>query len=800
MKLIEKPSNRILISSNLFKMKKYLIILFLITNLFQLYSQTTEQEAKSFKIIDIKVEGLKNSNKSSVISYSGLRIGDVISLGSDVIPKSIKSLMDRGLYSDAKIYVEDIENKNGATIIINIVEYSRINDIKFKGNDEFDNKDLDKEIVVRIGDIANPYDLLRSSNKIKKKYSDEGYLFSSIKYLIDKSLVDTNRVDVTFVITEGPDVKIGNIYFDGNQKVLSSDLKGSMNDVKEKSWWQFWRSSKFVKTKLAKDKEKIVEYYKKNGFIDAEVLNDSITINNLTGRADVYISVREGKQTYLRNVVVLGNVIYPSEVIERRLEVKKGEIYNQTQFDKNLSGNEEQSDIQSLYLDNGFLTANVQKMEDRIEDSVDVTVKITEGPQAKFRYISIAGNTKTKDKVIRRELYTYPGDLFSRSKIIRSLRNLAGLNYFNPEKLQPQINPVDATSVDVTYTLEEKPSDTFNASLGISSQGLSGMLGVTFNNFSLAEPLSGGAGQILNFNYEKSAYGQTFMFGITEPWLFDEPTTLGSSISFNTYSSPTSDYSYQSYVGSVTVGRRLRWPDDYFRIDGAVRYSNNHVTSSSVSNYTNGDEFTIAINFSRNSIDNPVFPTVGSKFNFGNTFAVLADAKYTKHEISTDFYSNIFNVSETMPVVFYLGFNSGMLNVSGDVNKIQPLTFYSMGGSGIGGYNTIPLRGYPDSKIGTYLNNSTIPTSKVYVKANAEIRISISQNPIPIFFPFFAECGNAWENLDKVNIFNLKRTVGAGIRVVVPGVGLLGFDYAYGFDKDINGQVGGWQTHFQFGR
>lgn len=187
----------------------------------------------------------------------------------------------------------------------------------------------------------------------------------------------------------------------------------------------------------------------------------------------------------------------------------------------------------------------------------------------------------------------------------------------------------------------------------------------------------------------------------------------------------------------------LGGPDDYFRIDGAVRYSNNHVTSSSVSNYTNGDEFTIAINFSRNSIDNPVFPTVGSKFNFGNTFAVLADAKYTKHEISTDFYSNIFNVSETMPVVFYLGFNSGMLNVSGDVNKIQPLTFYSMGGSGIGGYNTIPLRGYPDSKIGTYLNNSTIPTSKVYVKANAEIRISISQNPIPIFFPFFAECGNA---------------------------------------------------------
>lgn len=171
MKLIEKPSNRILISSNLFKMKKYLIILFLITNLFQLYSQTTEQEAKSFKIIDIKVEGLKNSNKSSVISYSGLRIGDVISLGSDVIPKSIKSLMDRGLYSDAKIYVEDIENKNGATIIINIVEYSRINDIKFKGNDEFDNKDLDKEIVVRIGDIANPYDLLRSSNKIKKNIS-----------------------------------------------------------------------------------------------------------------------------------------------------------------------------------------------------------------------------------------------------------------------------------------------------------------------------------------------------------------------------------------------------------------------------------------------------------------------------------------------------------------------------------------------------------------------------------------------------------------------------------------------------
>lgn len=778
---------------------KYLItIIFTICLVASNYAVSQESKPKSFKIREILVEGAING-KSSIVSFSGLRIGDVITVGEDAVSKAIRSLMERGLYSDIKIYVEDIDNTNGAVIIIWAKEYPRIADIKYTGNEELDNKDLDKEIVVKTGDISNLYELNRSCDKIKKKYSDEGYLFANVVPVTEKNLTDTTRVNVTFKVTEGAEVRIGTIYFDGNKQVGSSDLKSAMSDVKEKSWWQIWRSSKFDKSKISKDRERIVDYYKTLGYIDAEILNDSIAINPTTGRADVYFQLSEGKQIYLRNINVTGNAAYSTELINRRLDTKTNEVYNQIQLEKNITGNEEQTDVQSLYLDNGYLTANVQKIEDRIGDSVDVTVKITEGPQAKFRYITITGNTKTKDKVIRRELFTYPDDLFSRAKIIRSLRNLAALNYFNPEKLQPQVTPVDATMVDVTYNVEEKPSDTFNASMGISSQGLSGMLGVTFNNFSITEPLSGGSGQVLNFNYEKSAYNQTFMFGLTEPWLFDEPTALGASVSFNTYESPSGDYSYQSYVGALNVGRRLRFPDDYFRIDGSMRYSSNKA-SSTVSTYRNGDELTLSLSLSRNSIDNPIFPTVGSKFNLGNTFALFADAKYTKHEISSEFYSNLFNISETMPVVFYLSNNFGLVNVLGDLSKIQPLTFYSMGGNGLGGFNTIPLRGYDDSRIGAYQNGTTIPNAKVFAKSVAELRWSITQNPIPIFVLSFAEAGNAWESLDRVDIFDLKRTLGAGVRVMVPGVGMIGFDYGYGFDKDITGQLSGWKTSFQFGR
>jgi outer membrane protein insertion porin family len=621
---------------------------------------------------------------------------------------------------------------------------------------------------------------------------------------------DTNRVDVVFDITEGPEVSIGEISFEGNQAFEDSELQGAMEDVQEKAWWQFWRSSKFDRTKLKDDEDRVENFYRSRGYIDAEVIDDSITINPASGKADINITVSEGSQVFLRSLTITGNTVYSNEVIERRLDVETGAPYDQYRLEQNLNGNEEQTDLRSLYLDNGYLTFNAQLEEKRgTADSMDVVLRITEGEPATIRYVAIAGNTKTKDKVIRRELFTRPGDTFSKAAIIRSLRNLANLNYFNPERLRPEVQPVDNTTVDVVYQVEERPSDTFNASLGISSQGLTGALGLSFNNFSVLEPLRGGGGQILNFTWEFGSYLSTFSLGLTEPWLFDEPISAGFNVYLQTQDLTTansnSGYKLERLGGSINLGHRLRWPDDYFRLDLGLRGQSNKITGDQAASsyYRNGTELSATLAVSRSSIDNPVFPTVGSRFVFANTVAGLGDAEYSKHELKFDFFSPLAQVTENNSLVLFLNTEYGYLNDYGPIENIPPLAFYSMGGTAISGLNTVPLRGYRDRSIDPGARTGLVgdvPLGKVYSKATAELRFGISVNPIPIYALVFAEAGNVWERLREVDPFDLKRSAGVGLRVMVPPIGLLGFDYGYGFDLDSTGEPGGWQFHFQFGR
>ncbi len=765
------------------------------------YAQTSPgSDPPAIRVRDIRVEGVQSSSPSAIISFSGLRVGDLITPTSDALPRAVRNLMDRRLFSDVKIYAEGVSADGSTTLVIVVKEYPRVAGVGFAGNDEVSDDDLNELSTIRPGDIASPYEFDRTRSKIRAKYSEEGYLFTKVAAAQTPSAVDTGRVDVLFQIEEGPEVRIGQISFAGNSAVSESDLKGAMQDIQEKSWWQFWRSSQFDREQLKADEKRVVDYYRSRGYIDAEILDDSIAINPVSGRADVNITVREGNPAYLRSVSITGNTVYPTDVLMRRLEAEPGEPYNQVAIEQNLRGNEEQTDIQSLYLDNGYLSFNAQISEQRIgADSVDVVIKLSEGGPSSIRYVSIVGNTKTRDKVIRRELYTRPGDTFSKAAVIRSLRNLANLNYFNPERLQPDVQPVDATSVDVTYQVEERPSDTFNASLGLSSQGLTGMLGVSFTNFSLLEPLTGGGGQILNFNWEFGEYLTTFSLGVTEPWLFDDPTSLGASVFYQTRE--VSDYRLRRIGAAVNLGRRLRWPDDYFRADLSMNFLRNNIEGDEASSsyYRNGSELSATLSLSRSSIDNPIFPTVGSRFSFANTVAGLGDAEYTKHEIRFDFYSPLAQLGESNPLVFYLGNEYGYLNDYGPISLIPPTAFYSMGGTGIGGFNVTPLRGYRDGSIGP-VGSDNIPVGKVYTKITSELRFGVSINPIPIYLLAFAEAGNVWERFRGVDPFDLKRSAGLGLRLTIPGVGLLGFDYGYGFDRDSEGVPGGWQFHFQFGR
>ncbi len=761
-------------------------------------STAPQPPAQLIRIRDIRVEGTQASTPSAVLSFSGLHVGDRIASNSDAISKAIRNLMDRRLFSDVKIYAEQ-GTSEGVVLVIVVKEYPRIGSVVFIGNDEIDEKDLTELVTIRPGDIATPYELDRSRAKIRAKYAEEGYLFTKVA-ATQAPTTDSSRVQVEFNVDEGPEVKIGTITFQGNNAFSNSELKGEMEDVKEKAWWQLWRSSKFDRTKLKSDEARVVDFYRSHGFIDATITGDSIAINPGTGRTDVRIDLSEGNRVYLRSIAITGNSVYPSDVLMRRLDMELGTEYNQLRMEQNLNGNQEQTDIHSLYLDNGYLTFNSQLLENRVGDSVDVVVKMTEGGQSSIRYVSIVGNTKTKDKVIRRELYTRPGDTFSKQAVIRSLRNLANLNYFNPERLQPDVQPVDATSVDLTYQVEEKPSDTFNASVGLSSLGLSGMLGVSFNNFSAAEPLTGGAGQLMNFNWEFGTYQTTFSLGFTEPWLFDDPTSLGGSIFYQT--SDLSDYKLRRYGLTANLGRRLRWPDDYFRVDVGVNVLNNKIVGdeSNVVYYRNGSERSVALTLSRSSIDNPVFPTSGSRFAFSNSVAGLGDAQYTKHEVKFEFFSPVASLSETNPVVFYIGNEYGYLNDYGPIAGIPPSAFYSMGGTGLGGgFNVTPLRGYVEGSIGP-VGSGGVPIGTVYTKVSSELRFGISVNPIPIYALLFAEAGNVWGRFREVDPFSLKRSAGAGLRLTIPGVGLLGFDYGFGFDRDSNGEQGGWQFHFQFGR
>lgn len=761
----------------------------------QAIAQPTAEEPVSKKIRDIRVEGAQSASPTAIITYSGLRIGDFIT--SDNITRGIRNLMDRRIFSDVKIYAEQ-ERATDAGIVIVVREYPRVSVVGFSGNDELDAKALTDLVTIRSGDIISPYELDRSRARIREKYATEGYLFTKVTATQSPS-ADSGRIDLAFGIEEGPEVSIGKITFAGNVKLSESDLKGAMEDVREKAWWQLWRSSTFDRSKLKEDEKRVVDFYRSRGFIEAEVIEDSIWIDPASGKANVNITVSEGTQYHLRSLTITGNTIYTTPVVERRLNVAVGEPYDQFRLEQNVNANPEQNDLRSLYLDNGYLSFNADITERKTSgDSIDVFIRVTEGDQASIRYVTIAGNTKTMEKVIRRELFTRPGATFSKANVIRSLRNLANLNYFNQERLLPEISPVDATTVDVTYNVEERPSDTFNASVGISAQGLTGVLGVSFNNFSLAEPFTAGGGQILNFNWEFGSYTNTFSIGVTEPWLFDRPISAGGNLFYQTQD--YIDYRLQRRGGSATLGHRLRWPDDYTRVDLVTRFLENRILGDEAASsyYRNGTELSTTLAFSRSSVDNPIFPTVGSRFNFANTFAGIADAQYTKHELSFDFYSPIAQVTESNSLVFVLNNEFGVVNDYGPLEFIPPSAFYVMGGTALAGANTTQLRGYEDRSIGP-IGIDRYPLGKVYAKTTAELRFGIAMNPIPIFALAFAEAGNVWGDLKDVDPFTMKRSAGLGLRLMVPPIGLLGFDYGYGFDR-VGGQIPGWKFHFQFGR
>lgn len=763
-----------------------------------------QQRPQTYKVAGITVEGNVFSDEQTIIALSGLRPGEDIT--ADKLQAAIKNIWQRQQFSNVEIVIDRITSV-GAFLLIRVEEFPRFAGLEVRGNEELSFKEISDAVKKSRGDILNPYDAYLAKTAIRKLYEKEGILFPIIETeIVATDTASYNRLVIT--IKEGPEYKVAGVDFIGNETFSDDELIDSFEDTKKNPWWKFWSSSDFNVEKYEADKKRLINFYKSKGFIDTEIVRDTVKLEEQREEAYIEIEVREGNRVYVRDIQFAGNTVYPEEVLERRLGFKTGEEFNQERFERNLEGNEEQIDVKSLYLDNGYLGMQINKDIRRVAaDSVDIVLSVNEGTRFTIRKVDIVGNTKTKDKVIRRELYTRPGDYFDRSAIIRSVRGLGVLNYFNPEALRPDVRVVDNTRVDVVYAVEERSTDTFNASLGYAGAlGITGSVGFTFNNFSIAEPLKGGAGQVFNFNWEigQGSRIRTFSLGFTEPWLLDEPTTLGFNI-FDRRQQFGFDLRQTGLY--VNLGRRFRFPDDYFRGDWSVGFRRNDLKSESTSFYRQGitTEVTLSQTISRISLDNLIFPTSGSRFSLSTQFAGgalgIGNVDYLKNGLNFETITPLMQIDGQNRLVLYLSSELGYLTSFKSDTNIPPLERYQMGGNGLGGAaNVTPLRGYPDQVIGP-LENGRPVGGRVMMRHVAETRFAISLNPIPIYVTAFAEAGNVWASLEETDPFNLKRSAGVGLRLLINPIGLLGFDYGYGFDPVGNfGDKSGWRFHFQFGR
>ena len=821
------------------KQFKYFILILLLCVSFPALAQNAPV---SYKILGITVEGNKTADVATIIANSGLKIGDEIQLTADQnIMNSIKQLWTLNLFSDIQIYV-DKQVADGVFLLIKVKEYPRFEKNVFVGNDAESTSDLQAKIDLQRGQILKPQDENKIKNDILKLYEKDGYLNAEINFenftyytadttknnievkwrneadstdtytvmydlnensylnLIDKI---KDRILLVIKITENQKVKVRHIVFEGNEAFSDAKLKSEMDNTEEAQWWKFWSSAEFNPQKFEDDKKALITFYQKNGYRDAQIISDSLIYSNDKKDLTILIYVYEGSKYYLRNITWEGNTVFPGKLLNQQLDFKKGDVYDLERFNQNLHGNKAQNDVASLYLDTGYLMFNLKTTETKVDsDSMDVNIHIDEHNQFRVGKVTIAGNDKTKDKVIRRELYTIPGDFFNRGLLLRSIQQLANLKYFNTEKLYGNdgINTSikNDSTVNVTFNLEEKSSDYLNASVGYSgSYGFSGSMGITLSNFALDHPFSLGGGQILSFNWQfgVSNIYRTFTLGFTEPWFMDTPTMVGFEV-FDTRQQYVYDMSQAG--ADVKVGRRLKWPDDYFYIQGMFRYQYNDILDGA-GVYPDGitHQYTVGVTISRKNIDNPVFPSTGSNISLdaqlSGSVLLPGDLNYYKISFLTEWYKQLFNTNR---LTWYTATEMDYIHELDQftIDHINPFERFFMGGNGLV-IATVPLRGYDDRSIG--------PTrgGDVAIRYTTELRVAVTLEPVPLYLLAFAEAGNVYLDLQHADPFNLDRSAGVGARVMINPIGLIGFDMGYGFDrKAVNGNNPAWLFHFQFGK
>jgi len=828
--------------------------------LFSIFTLTAQENSlesgKKYTLNKITVTGAQSFNEQTVIAFTGLKLGDQLYIPGEKLSSVTKKLWEQNLFSDITFYVTDIEGDN-VDLELYIVELPKLNEINISGVKKAKKKEILKDYGLKKGIKITNNLITTTKIKIQDKYKEKGYLNSQV-VISTSPVTDTIgknfQRNMNIQVKKGARVKIDKIVFNGNEKISDVKLKRAMKKTKTKNFFRFWKRSKFIEEDFIADKESILKKYKKSGYRDARIVKDTIIKkgDNIT----INIDLEEGNKYYFGDIRFIGNSVFTDQALRQVMGIKRGEVYNGILLEKRIQDNSdpEAYDLTNLYQNTGYLFSQINPVEVSVEnDTIDFEIRINEGKVAYFDHITVVGNDKTNDHVIYRELRTRPGQRYSKRDLVRTIRELGQIGFFDPEQIEPNFKNVDRDNgtLDIEYSLVEKGASQIELQGGYGGGGFVGTLGLSFNNFSLRnifnkeayKPLPMGDGQKLSLRAQASTYYQTYSLSLTEPWLGGKrPIQLSTSFSH------TVQYQYdfrarevdrdQRFLitgGSVGLAKRLEWPDDNFQLSQAISFQHYNLKNYRTNlftfpnGYSNNLAYTIGLSRDNRSV-NPIFPRAGSKFNVsakltlpysafnGVDYKGLQDerngliSRLTPERTPTnlainnrigeidqerfkalEYYKIKFSGDWYTTLIgdFVLRTNTefGFLGAYNNDRGIPPFERFFIGGDGLGAYN---LDGREVIQLRGYENQSLSPVdgNTVFNKFSLELRYPITLKQLAsIYVLGFAEGGASYDGFKDYNPFNLNRSAGAGLRIFMPAFGLLGIDFGYGFDPQL-GDIG----------
>ena len=848
---------------------------------------------KKYKIADIKITGVKNYDDFVLIGFSGLSVGEEITVPGDEVTTAVKRFWKHGLFSDVKILASKIEGDQ-IWLEIQLKQRPRISEVHYSGIKKSEREDLEARLGLKKGYQITPNVMDRTETVIKRFFDDKG--FKNVKVDIQQKDDPANEgeVIVNINIDKNQKTKIHRIYFEGNEKLSARTLKKAMKKTNEKfSFYNDWKTSilemfstkKFTTEEYENDKKNLISKYNEFGYRDAVLVSDSV-VNYDEKKVDIFLKVIEGQQYFLKDIRFVGNTQYSTDYLAAVLGMKPGEVYNQKKLTERLSTDEDA--MSNVYFNNGYLFFNADPVEVEVEnDSIALEIRIQEGPQATINRIIINGNDRLYEDIVRRELRTKPGMLFSRDDLVRSIRELAQMGHFDPENMNP--NPIpdpENGTVDIEYNLVSKANDQVEFSAGWGQTGIIGKVSLKFTNFSMKNFLNPktykgiipqGEGQTLTLSGQTNGrYYQAYSISFLDPWFGGKrPNTLSVSAYFskqtdisdryisNNYGSYYNpDYGYGGYpyggyggygygyggygnglysydfalnpnkyimmLGvSAGYGKRLNWPDDYFQFMATLNYQLYMMKDWDYFQVQNGNchNINLELMFQRNSIDNPLYTRRGSQFSFSvaatppyslfenKDYSTMSDEEkyrlieYHKWKFKAKIFTPLAPMSVKRTPVLMARAEYGFLG-SYTKSKRTPFETFYMGGDGMSGYSTyyatetIGLRGYENGSIAG--NGGYNSYGYAYSRLSVELRYPFLLEPSSTIYGLaFVEAGNAWQDLGDFNPFDLKRSAGVGVRIFLPMIGLMGLDWAYGFDTPNFGDTfkrSGSNLHFIIGQ